>query len=227
MKRFFITGSGTNAGKTFVTAAIASKIQQKNLKITCLKPIASGIDPASPDATSDPAILLAATGQELTSENIKSICPWQFKLPASPDIAATHAGAAPIRLEDVIAFCRSQEQHNADIMLVEGAGGVMTPISPAATMLDLAAGLGYPVIVVTGCYLGAISHTLSACTAIEGRGLEIAAIVISETAAGECNQAELAASIRNHVKYPVIEIPQMPSWRDVNDISALMEIIQG
>lgn len=218
MQRYFITGSGTAVGKTFTTAAIASQLSAIPANVTCLKPIVSGMAASDANPDSDPAILLAACGKNPTLENINAISPWRFPAPLSPDIAAAMAGAE-INFDEVVAFCRSHENKKNDFLLIEGAGGIMTPISATATMLDLAAALEYPLIIVAGNYLGSISHTLSAIAAAKTRNLAIAAIIVSESS-NECIINEIATSIGNHAAENILILPAAPSWRQAEPIIA-------
>ncbi len=171
MSAYFITGAGTDVGKTFVACGLA-----RRLKARALKPVASGFD-AGNAAASDAGALLTAMGCPVTPDEIDAISPWRFTAPLSPDMAAAREGKA-IDFSAVVAFSRAAA---AETLLVEGVGGVMVPLDDRHTTLDWMTALGFPVILVGGSYLGAISHTLSAFEVLRSRGLTVAALVTSES----------------------------------------------
>jgi dethiobiotin synthetase len=111
---------------------------------------------------------------------IAAIAPWRFRAPLSPHLAARKEGRT-IEINDITGFCRRHEPDHDGVLIVEGAGGVMAPITQEHTGLDLITRLGYPVILVTGSYLGAISHSLTAVAALRGRGVVLEAIIVSES----------------------------------------------
>lgn len=178
MSAFFVTGAGTDVGKTFVAAGLIRALRSRGRKVRALKPVASGFDPANAPA-SDPGQLLAALGQAVTADAVAAICPWRFAAPLSPDMAAARESRT-IDFDALVTFSRAAAP--GEILLVEGVGGVMVPLDQRHTTLDWMQALGFPVILVGGSYLGAISHTLSALEALRGRGLAVAAIVTSESA---------------------------------------------
>ncbi|HEU5046737.1 MAG TPA: dethiobiotin synthase [Rickettsiales bacterium] len=176
-KRYFITATGTGIGKTFITAALTRQLRSRGASVVALKPVISGFDPAKLEE-SDTGILLKAQGLPLSQANAHAISPWQFSAPISPDMAA-EAEKRPVDLKELIAFCRNNERQ--DYLLIEGVGGVMTPIGGDYTVLDWMTALGYEAIIVTGSYLGTLSHTLTACHCITGRGMPIHSLIISES----------------------------------------------
>jgi dethiobiotin synthetase len=177
---FFITGTGTDVGKTYVTAGLIRALQAQGRLVDAFKPVLSGFDPAHPGG-SDAAVLLEALGLPVTTATLDHISPWRFAAPLSPPLAARREG---LRLDgaEVAAACRTRVAgaHDA-LLLIEGAGGVMSPLDERRTMLDLAGAAGLPVILVAGSYLGTISHTLSAAAVLRGAGLQITAVVVSES----------------------------------------------
>ena len=180
MDGIYITSVGTEIGKTLVTAVLCHQLTCVGRTVRGVKPVVSGF--SSDDPASDPALILRSLGQAPTPQSIAAIAPWRFAAPLSPHLAARKEGRTII-IDEVVAFCRGQHPGNGGVLLVEGAGGVMTPIDDAHTGLDLIARLGHPVVLVTGSYLGAISHTLTALAAIRGRDIIVRAIVVSESEA--------------------------------------------
>jgi dethiobiotin synthetase len=183
MAALFITGTGTDIGKTYVTAGLIRALRASGRAVEVLKPVVSGFDPQAPDG-SDPAVLLEALGMTWSAEALEHISPWQFLAPLSPPLAANREGRALDRAE-VIALCRDRIIRAEDrLLLIEGAGGVMSPLDDDHTMLDLARALQIPVLLVSGSYLGTISHTLTAALALRSTGVEMLAVVISESVDG-------------------------------------------
>ncbi len=160
MTAIFITATGTDVGKTFVAASLIGHFRQMGRTVEAIKPVVSGFDPAKA-TTSDPAVLLRALGVSLTAEAIERMSPWRFRAPLSPDLAAQHEGRR-IDVDDVIAYCQSAVDQRQDLLLIEGVGGIMVPLDGERTVLDVMMALQLPLILVTGSYLGTISHTLTA-----------------------------------------------------------------
>ena len=183
MRAVFVAGSGTDVGKTYVTASLVRALRAGGRRVRVCKPLASGLPPLDDPAfaASDPAVLLAAAGVEVSPETLETCSPWRFAAPLSPDMAAAAEGRR-VSLAEVTAWtCAVLAEPGFDIGLVEGVGGVMSPVTADATGLDLAEALGAPVLLVCGSYLGAISHALTALEALRGRGLGVAAVVVDET----------------------------------------------
>ena len=183
MRAVFVAGSGTDVGKTYVTASLVRALRARGRRVRVCKPLASGLPPMYDPAFagSDPTVLLEAAGLEVSPETLDACTPWRFAAPLSPDMAAA-AESRRVSLAEVTAWT-DQVLHEPgfDIGLVEGVGGVMSPFASDATGLDLTEALGAPVLLVCGSYLGAISHALTALEALRGRGLRIAALVVNET----------------------------------------------
>ena len=149
--------------------------------VIALKPVVSGYVEGDPE--SDPALILQSLAIAPTAAAIAAIAPWRFATPLSPHIAARREGRSVTRAE-VARFCREQSGAGGSIRLIEGAGGVMSPMTSDATCLELILDLGDPVVLVTGTYLGALSHTLTALAALRERAVPLRGIVVSESADG-------------------------------------------
>ncbi|HUO23714.1 MAG TPA: dethiobiotin synthase [Caulobacteraceae bacterium] len=193
MAAFFITGSGTDIGKTYLTAGLLAHWRGQGLSPWALKPVVSGFDEADP-AGSDPAILLAALGRAVTPKALDALAPFRFRAPLSPDHAAALEGR-DLTLAAAVEACRRAMDQAAGPVLIEGAGGVMSPLNAHETMLDLIVAVGAPVVFVAGDYLGAISHALTGLTALKARGAAIAAIVVNESGQGSVGLEQTAASL--------------------------------
>lgn len=206
MSGFFITATGTDAGKTLLTAALTCQLQQSGQKVHAVKPVVSGFEEASWQQ-SDPAQLVAASGAEVTLEVVARISPWRYGAPVSPHQAAGESLTA----EAVTAFC--QEALAAEgVTLIEGAGGIMTPIAQGLTQVDLIAALGIPAVLVARNYLGAISHTLTALEAAKAKGVSIAAVVLNASEGDDARALEeTAEAIRSH-SAPAVRVFTLP-WQ--------------
>ncbi len=213
MSTLFVTATGTEIGKTVVAAALCRELRAQGRPVRALKPVLSGYDPAEL-AESDPGVLLASLGEAVTEGTVAKITPWRFAAPLSPDMAAAREGRR-LDLAEIVAFCRAQA---GDPLLVEGIGGAMVPLDDAHTVLDWIAALEAPALVVTGSYLGTISHTLTTLAAMRGRGVAIAGLVISESPESPVPPAETAETIARHAgRLPIAILPRLPAgsepWR--------------
>lgn len=205
MTAIFITGTGTDVGKTFVAVSLIGHLRRMGCPVDAIKPVVSGFDPAQPMA-SDPGVLLHALGGSVTTDAINRISPWRFRAALSPDLAAQREGQS-IDVDQVTAFCQSVITHSQDILLVEGVGGVMTPLDAQRTILDVMMALRLPHILVAGSYLGTISHTLTALDSLYRRELNVMAIIVSETAGSSVPLDDTVAAIARFAG-PVIGLPR-------------------
>ncbi len=202
MPAAFITGTGTGVGKTFVATGLIHHYRERGHPASALKPLVSGFDPGVPWG-SDPALLLEALGQEVTSDNLQSISPWRFRAPLSPDMAARAEGR-PIDFRAVADVCRAAIATAEGTLLIEGIGGIMVPLDERHTVLDLMVMLGLPVILVGGSYLGTLSHVLSAQEVILRHELDLRAIVISESEGTPPPLGETLVTLANFSNAPLI-----------------------
>lgn len=187
-KSYLICGIGTDIGKTFLVENLCKIFPEAMV----IKPIASGFN--LNDENSDSAKILAALGLEKSKKNLDDITPWRFKKAVSPHFAGK------INFLAVKNFCRkkiaaAKKQNN--FLFIETAGGVMTPISDKKTFLDLAQELKIPLLLVSANYLGAISHTLCAVTALKSKKILVEKIILNENFASETKSSHLLETIQN------------------------------
>lgn len=201
----FIAGAGTEIGKTYVTAALTRRLIADGRRVRTLKPLASGVPPiGDPDfAASDTARLLAAQGIAPSPEAVEACSPWRYAAPLAPDQAAALEGRA-LALPDLVAWCRAEIARAEDILIIEGVGGLMSPVTPEATGLDWLKALGIPALLVSGSYLGAISHALTACETLRFHGVALRAVAVSESPGAPTPPETVAAAIRPRVAAPVL-----------------------
>lgn len=167
----FVTGTGTEVGKTVVAATIARTLAGEGKQVAVFKPAVTGLDEG---VETDHALLRRASGSGQSDEEI---APYRYGPPASPHLAAALAGEEiePERLRQAAATAAG----GADAIVCEGVGGLLVPLSPGYLVRDLAADLGYPLVVVASPGLGTINHTLLTVEAARAAGLEVVAIVLS------------------------------------------------
>jgi dethiobiotin synthetase len=222
--RLFVTATGTEIGKTHVTAALAHLAQRAGSTLRVIKPLVSGFDPLD-SAGSDPALLAAASGLVPDAEGLARISPWHYRAPLSPDMAAAREGRA-IELDAVIEFCRAALAGPEDCVLIEGVGGVMVPLDQRRTVRDWIAALDIPAILVAGSYLGTLSHTLTARLALEQAGIALRAIVVSESVQSPVPLDETVAALGRFIAdVPILALPRgegAESWRRAPQLSALL-----
>ncbi len=170
----FITGTDTNVGKTYVAARIAAELVAAGKRVGVYKPAASG---CRGDEKDDPCVLWQAAGRPGLLEHV---CPQQFAAPLAPHLAARAAGTEidAQLLRTGLDYWRQR----SDIVLVEGIGGLMSPVSDDEYVADLADEFGFPLIVVAPNSLGVINQTLQTLiTAATFRdGLPVAGIVLND-----------------------------------------------
>ncbi len=207
MPAIFVTATGTDVGKTFVTAALIRHFRNAGRVVEAIKPVASGFDPSAIQ-TSDPGLLLGALERPVTLEEIKRICPWRFAAPLSPDLAAAREGRA-LEFDALLDFSR-RAAATRNVMLIEGIGGIMVPLDDKHTVLDWMKALRIPVLLVAGSYLGTISHTLTALHVLAQRNIDIAAVVVSESEVGGASLDETVETIARFAQpLDVIGVPRL------------------
>lgn len=206
MTAVFVTSSGTDVGKTFVTVKLIEELRAGGRRAQALKPVASGFDAAHPES-SDTALLLRAQGLEVTPENLDAVSPWRFAAPLSPDMAAARERRG-IPFDALVAHCRAASEHDG-ITLIEGIGGVMVPLDSRHTVLDWIAALDAPALLIVGSYLGTLSHSLTAAAALRQRGVPLLGIVVSESQVQPVPAEETAATLARFVAdTPVRVLPR-------------------
>jgi len=180
----FVTGAGTEVGKTYLTCGLLRRLRARGVACEALKPVVSGFDEAGA-AASDSALLLAALGRELDAAALDRISPWRFRAPLSPDIAAAREGRT-IDVAQLVATCRAATRAvpAGATLLIEGVGGIHVPLDATQTVADWIDALALPVVLVGGTYLGALSHTLAALEVLRGRGSDVVAVVANASPEG-------------------------------------------
>lgn len=169
----YIAGTDTDVGKTAVAMAVLRLLVTAGSNCRAYKPVASGVLPGQ----SDPEQLWQAAG---CPGELADVCPQAFRAAAAPEQAAQ---AEDRRVDEQLLRQGIVPHLVGELIVVEGAGGLFSPLGPTTLNADLACDLGLPVVVVDAARLGLIGRTLATVTAARAVGLTVAAVVISETAA--------------------------------------------
>jgi len=164
---FFVTGTDTNAGKTFVTALLTKSLRQAGFDTVAMKPVSCG-DPG------DTLLLRAAGDNELTFDEVTPI---SYKAPVAPIEAARQERRTFDPAEALRVFKRLHKTHTS--ILVEGVGGWLVPLSKNYSSADLANAIGLPILLVARNRLGAINHTLLTLESIQAHGLVCGGIILN------------------------------------------------
>jgi len=217
----FITGTGTDIGKTWLACALLRHWRTEGRHVAAFKPVLSGFDARHPEA-SDAGQLLSALGRAVSTAELDAVAPWRFAAPLSPDMAAAREGRS-VDFDALVGFTRQAVAAAERPLLVEGVGGVMAPLDARHTVRDWIAASGLPCVLVAGSYLGSLSHTLTALEALQRVGAGVTAIVVNETPGSAVElDATLEALARHAGGAPLVAIGRANPQADVARLAALV-----
>ena len=183
-RKIFVTGTDTEIGKTFISCGIIRALAGKNLKVAGLKPIASGAEPEQGVLKNDDALKLQqASNMTLSYKEINPLC---FEPAIAPHIAADLSGQ-PLNVSELVEKVIVPD--DAEKVLIEGAGGWLTPLNQKETYADWVEQQGFDVVLVVGMKLGCLNHAMLTVRDIERRGLKLVGWV-ANFAQGSMNMAE-------------------------------------
>jgi dethiobiotin synthetase len=205
MRSIFVTGTDTEVGKTRISVGIIHKLVAQGYKVAAMKPIASGCEVTVDGLRNEDALaLMAASNVDLPYELVN---PYAFKPAIAPHIAAQQVGV-DIDFE-IIQKNYDLIQQQADLVVVEGAGGWLVPLNNTTTMADLAKQLKLDVVLVVGIRLGCINHALLTATAIQQSGLEFKGWVANDLESS-LQLNEMLATLKQHIQEPNMGmVPQL------------------
>ncbi|KIP15797.1 dethiobiotin synthase [Burkholderia sp. MSHR3999] len=189
----FVTGTDTEIGKTFVSAALLHGFARLGLRAAAMKPVAAGAYEQDGVWRNEDADQLDAAANVVLPPELRT--PFLLKAPAAPHVAAAQEGVT-LDLDTIVA-CHREALTRADVVVVEGAGGFRVPLTGTRDMADLAVALGVPVVLVVGVRLGCISHALLTADAIRRRGLTLAGWVANHVDPAMSFQDENVATLRD------------------------------
>jgi dethiobiotin synthetase len=202
----FVTGTGTEVGKTVLAAVLARQAVAEGRSVAVFKPAVSGLEePGEPDHR----LLRRAAG---SSQSDDEIAPYRFGPPLSPHLAAELAGLRiePERLRTAAVAAAA----SADLVVCEGVGGLLVPLTPGYLVRDLMRDLGHPAVIAAAAGLGTINHTLLTIEATRAVGLEVAAVVLNRWPG---QPGELERSNRETIaalgSVPVLTLPELDLGR--------------
>jgi len=170
----FITGTDTGVGKTFVGCALAAALRARGLRVGVMKPVETGVVREPEDALA----LRAAAGDPAPLDDV---CPYRLRAPLAPAVAARLEGMT-LDVERLIALVQRRARET-DVLLVEGAGGLLVPVVGRVTWAELAARLALPLLIVAANKLGTVNHCALTARAAAAAGLSARGFVLSQPAA--------------------------------------------
>jgi len=175
LRGIFVTGTGTAVGKSVVAAAICSALARRRLRVAAFKPVLTGLDELGDWPADHELLALAASAGQSPGD----VAPYRFGPPVSPHLAAELAGVELHIDAMVCAAHAAAAEAEADVLVVEGVGGLLVPLTRNHTVRDLAVALGFPLVVAARPGLGTISHSLLTVEAARCAGLAVAGVVMT------------------------------------------------
>lgn len=194
MPKYFITGTDTNVGKTYISVALLTLFASQSYSTLGIKPLSAGGD--------DAILLQQASTIKLPMEYIN---PFAFDEPFAPHIAAKKRNMM-LTVDELIVRTQYALDYPADLHIIEGAGGFCVPLNKTETMADYVVRCGLPVILVVGIRLGCLNHALLTCEAIKKANVELAAWVANcmEPVSDEAN--EMIAMLIDRIPAPHLSL---------------------
>jgi len=214
---YFVTGTDTGVGKTLISCALLHKFSAQGRRTVGMKPVAAGCDA---EGRNEDALQLLAAGN--VAVDYGSINPYCFRHAVAPHIAAQRAGV----LIDLSVIAKSYKKlaAQADVVIVEGAGGLLVPINEQQDSADLILELGLPVIMVVGMRLGCLNHALLTVEAIAVRGLALAGWVANVIVADMAAVEENVAALQQRIAAPLLGIVPYMMQPDVHVAAGRLDL---
>jgi dethiobiotin synthetase len=205
--QYFVTGTDTDSGKTFVCQALLMAAREKGLKTVAYKPVSAGCDATENGLRNEDALLLQQQCTE--SLNYDEVNPIAFIDPVAPHLAANRVRKS-IALDDLRAGLEALQAKPVDLLLVEGAGGWRLPLNNNQFLSDLPVCAGLPIVLVVGLKLGCINHALLTVQAIKADGLKISGWVANQIDPNMLYLEENIATLKTLIEAPLLgQIPRL------------------
>lgn len=219
----FVAGTDTGVGKTLLACALLRGFAARGLRVAGMKPVAAGALRRGGVWRNDDVELLRAAGNVDAPPEL--VNPYCFAPPIAPHIAAQEAGA-PIRMA-VIGKSYARLARHADLVVVEGAGGLLVPLTRTCSVIDIPASLNLPVVLVVGLRLGCINHALLSVEAMAARGLHLAGWIGNSIDPAMERTEDNLRTLRMRIKAPLLGVvrhvrnPRPATVARMLDINAL------
>jgi len=218
---YFVTGTDTGVGKTTVTLSLIAAARQRGMRAACMKPVESGCR-LTPDGGLIPEDAVALAGMANAGQGLDEVCLYRYREPLAPGVAAERAGQ-PIDFDRILTGFADLARRQPDVVFVEGAGGMLVPLCDDRMIIDIAAALRIPVLLVCRPGLGTINHSLLSIEAAHRRDLELRGYVFS---AGE-GEVSAPAMERNAIeitrasRVPYLGcVPRISAWSEDDLLTA-------
>ena len=220
-KHYFVTGTDTEIGKTTIAAGLLHAARLRGLTTAGVKPVAAGCE-RTPDGlrNEDALALQAECNPELAYELIN---PVTLEAAIAPHIAAREENV-PLTAQALAGACRQVFDRQADLTLVEGAGGWCVPLNDDELLSEVAIALKLPVVLVVGMRLGCINHALLSCRAIATDGLHLAGWVANHVDPDMSRQAENLATLKALIKAPCLGVVPRLETADAAAVAAHLQV---
>ena len=200
---YFITGTDTDAGKTAVSAGLLAAANQAGLSTAAVKPVAAGCEGEAPLLRNADACLLRDTmSLDLPYDVVNPVA---LKPAIAPHVAAAEIGW-PIRLQELVDGCQRVMAEQADLTLIEGAGGWRVPLGPDNYLSELPQALDIPVILVVGMRLGCLNHALLTVESIVSDGLQLAGWVANRIDPDMPRFEDNLLFLKEKIKHPCLGV---------------------
>jgi len=218
MKPLFITATDTDIGKTYVCAGLAHSLKKLDIDVGIMKPFACGVKQKTGFSSNDLTILSKAA---MVNDAEELLNPFFFPIPASPYTAAKNFG---VKIDiDYLMKCFRKLDKIHDVMLVEGIGGIMTPILKDYAIIDLIKDLEANTIIVTSSKIGTINHTIMTCNMCKNMKIPVKGLIINNFDSTGYPVSDLERDLSALTDLPVLcSLPHMPKF-NLNDYAKMIE----
>ena len=220
MKSYFITGTDTGVGKTTITATLAACIKKLGIDVGIMKPVATGIPQKSGFKSSDVSILCHACGVDDSEDLVNPIF---MPLPSSPYDASKMLDIVFNR--EIILEKFEKLKHKHKMLLVEGIGGIMTPLSKDYFVADMIKDMNLEAIIVTRSTLGTLNHTMMTVNACHGYKIPVKGIIVNNyDEKGGPAEKNSPSTIHEITNTPILGI--VPFVRDYQNIDSMIPFVE-
>lgn len=221
IKRYYVTGTDTEVGKTVASTALLQAARLQGRRTAGYKPVASGSEMTTDGLRNSDA--LALQRNSVVALSYDEVNPYTFAEPTSPHIVSADE-QRPIEAHVLSAGLRTLEAQ-ADWVLVEGAGGWFTPLSPTLTLADWVMTEQLPVILVVGVKLGCINHAVLTAQAIQQAGLPLVGWIANDVIPPGRRHAEYLSTLRRMIAAPMLgEIPWLGEAVDTQPLGEYLDL---